>query len=168
MAKNIHAWFEECSVGTIDGHGSWPGIDSQEGKEGSSMILQFSHEVQMPRDPQSGQAMGSRTHKPVRLVKRIDKASPMLYQALTTAAPLKVTLKWYRHNADEGGEQHYFTTVLENANIVEVKEWFPMTLDSSKSDYSHMEDVAICYQTITWTWEDGGVTSTDDWLGAST
>ena len=102
---------------------------------------------------------------PLTITKRIDKASPKLYMALTTNEQLsEVTVKWYRVvQAGGGGQEHYFTTKLAGATVSNIKQWFPITSDPTKREYSHLEDVSFSYRRITWTWVDGGIESTDDW-----
>jgi len=165
MPSPIYAWFEGANQGAIEGWGSWPGEDDQEGREGSSLIQQFDHEITIPRDPQSGLASGRRVHHPVRIVKRLDKASPKLLQALCQGERFTtVTFKWFRTDpTGAGGQQHYFTTELQEAVICQMKQWFPITSDQAKSNYSHFEDVAFTYRKIIWTWEDGGIQTEDDW-----
>jgi type VI secretion system secreted protein Hcp len=165
MPNPIYAWFKGETQKNIEGWGSWAGEDDQAGREGSSLVQQFDHEITIPHDPQSGQATGRRVHHPVRIVKRIDKASPKLYQALCSGERLTpVTFKWYRIDpTGAGGQQHYFSTTLEEAVIIAMKEWFPHTSDREKSDYSHFEDVAFTYRKIIWRWEDGGIETQDDW-----
>jgi type VI secretion system secreted protein Hcp len=165
MANPIYVWFTGVKQGPIEGWGSWLGEDDQTGREGSSLVQAYSHEVTIPRDPQSGMASGPRVHHPVTITKRIDKASPKLYLALTTGERLKeVVIKWYRIvQAGGGGQEHYYTTKLEEAVIVGMKQWFPITMDPAKRDYSHLEDVSLTYRKIIWTWVDGGIETEDDW-----
>lgn len=47
--------FTEDSVGNI----------YQEGHEDEALVQAFSHEIIIPRDPQSGQPTGQRVHKPL-------------------------------------------------------------------------------------------------------
>ena len=69
----------------------------QQDHSDESTIIEFSHNVNVPRDPQSGQPTGQRVHKPFVVTKRFDKASPLLYQALCTGERLsEVEVKWYR------------------------------------------------------------------------
>jgi type VI secretion system secreted protein Hcp len=56
----------------------------QEGHEDQVMVQAFTHDVIIPRDPQSGQPTGQRVHKPVVITKVYDKASPLLQAALTS------------------------------------------------------------------------------------
>jgi type VI secretion system secreted protein Hcp len=165
MANPIYAWFTGVTQGPIEGWGSWLGEDDQAGREGSSLIQAFAHEVTLPRDPHTGLPSGRRVHHPLQITKRIDKASPKLYMALVNGEHLsEVVVKWFRIvQAGGGGQEHYFTTKLEDAVIVGIKQWFPITADTSKANYSHLEDVHITYRKVVWTWEDGGITAEDDW-----
>ena len=165
MANPIYIWFKGVTQGPIEGFGSWAGEDDQTGREGSSLVQAFSHEVTIPRDPQSGMASGRRVHHPLTITKRLDKASPKLFKALTQGEHFsEVTVKWFRIvQAGGGGQEHYFTTKLEDAVIVSIKQWFPITMDTTKRDYSHLEDVSLTYRKIVWTWVDGGIESEDDW-----
>lgn len=165
MANPIYIWFEGVTQGKIEGWGSWKGEDDQTGREGSSLVQAFEHEITIPRDSQSGMASGTRVHKPIKITKRIDKASPKLYKALCTGERLKsVEVKWFRINQSGGGmQEHYFTTKLEEAVIVSMNQWFPITADPTKRDYSHLEEVQLTYRKIIWTWVDGGIEAEDDW-----
>ena len=164
MPNPIYAWFKGVTQGDIKGFGSWVGEDDQVGREGSSLIQSLDHRIDIPTDPNSGMPTGKRKHGPVVLTKRIDKASPLLYNALTKGEGLTVTIKWYRYvQGGGGGQVHYYSTLLEDSRIVWMKQWFPMTMDKTTSEFGHQEQLAITYRKITWTWEDGGVTGTDDW-----
>ncbi len=81
------------------------------------------HKIHIPRDPQSGLPSGKRIHGPLAIDKEVDKASPMLQQALCSGEHLsEVTIKHYRID-DTGVEEHYFTITLENAIIVEMEPY---------------------------------------------
>jgi type VI secretion system secreted protein Hcp len=165
MANPIYIWFNGVTQGPIEGFGSWAGEDDQTGREGSSLVQSLTHQVTIPRDPQSGMASGRRVHHPLQITKRIDKASPKLYRALVTGERLsEVIIKWYRiTQSGGGGQEHYFTTKLEEAVITDIKVWFPLTMDPTKRDCSHLEDVSMTYRKIVWTWVDGGIECEDDW-----
>ena len=137
---------------TGENQGAIDGSCTAAGKEGTSVVLGYEHDVHIPLDTDTGQPTGVRVHQPLRIVKLMDKASPKLYQALVTGERLEVELKWYRIDPT-GGEEHYFTTKLEDAIIVAIK---PSLL--------HKEDVSFTYRKIIWTWEPDGITAQDGWL----
>ena len=148
--------FTEDSVGNI----------YQEGHEDEVLVQGFEHQVLLPRDPQSGQPTGQRVHKPVRITKVFDKASPLMYNALTSGEKLpKVEIKWYRTSAT-GTQEHYFTTVLHDAIIVDITASMPNCQDPSQAHFTHLEDVFMTYRAIDWTHEVSGTSGNDDWRTA--
>lgn len=134
-----------------------------EGRQGNIVAYSFGHNITSPRDPASGLPTGKRQHSPLKILKEIDKSSPLLYQALVNNENLvKVKLKFYRIN-QAGQEELYFTIELLNASISSITPSFPTAFLSQNDSYRHMETVAFCYQKIIWTWVDGGITAEDDW-----
>ncbi|MFL1552115.1 Hcp family type VI secretion system effector [Pseudomonas sp. D47] len=135
----------------------------QEGHEDQVMVQGFSHEVIIPRDPQSGQPTGQRVHKPVKITKVFDKSSPLLLAALTSGERLsEITIQWYRTSA-AGTQEHYYTTKLEDAIIVDIKDYMFNCQDPANSHFTHLEDVEFTYRKITWTHEVCGTSGSDDW-----
>ncbi|MDU6890729.1 MAG: Hcp family type VI secretion system effector, partial [Pseudomonas aeruginosa] len=114
-------------------------------------------------EPQSGQPTGQRVHKPVVITKVFDKASPLLLAALTSGERLtKVEIQWYRTSA-AGTQEHYYTTVLEDAIIVDIKDYMHNCQDPGNAHFTHLEDVHFTYRKITWTHEVSGTSGSDDW-----
>jgi type VI secretion system secreted protein Hcp len=145
--------FTEESVGNV----------YQEGHEDEILVEAFSHEVTIPRDPQSGQPTGQRVHKPLTITKVFDKCSPMLFNALCMGERLtKCTLKFYRTSAD-GQQEHYYTVELEDAIIVNIRGYMPNCQDPAQSHFTHLEDVSFTYRKITWSHVVAGTEGSDDW-----
>ncbi|QBN02818.1 type VI secretion system tube protein TssD [Pseudomonas aeruginosa] len=94
----------------------------QEGHEDQVMVQGFNHEVIIPRDrspasrrPARAQAGGH--HQGLR------QGLALLLAALTSGERLtKVEIQWYRTSA-AGTQEHYYTTVLEDAIIVDIKDY---------------------------------------------
>jgi len=148
--------FTEDSVGNI-----W-----QEGHEDEVLVQAFNHSVMIPRDPQSGQPSGLRTHRPVTVTKIFDKASPLMYQALCNGELLpKVEIKWYR-TAPSGVQEHYFTIKLTDAICVDIQSYMPNCQDPANQSFTHLEDVSFSYRSIEWTHEVASTTGSDDWRKA--
>lgn len=145
--------FTEDSVGNI----------YVEGHEDEVLVQAFKHNILIPRDPQSGQPAGQRVHQPLTITKVFDKSSPLIYNALTSGEKLtKCQIKWYRTSAS-GTQEHYFTTDLEDAIIVQVEAMMPNCQDPGQSHFTHLEEVSFSYRKITWTHEVGGTQGSDDW-----
>jgi len=143
--------------------GKIEGSCEMQGREGTILIYAMKHHIHIPRDTHSGLPTGKRVHNPLAVVKEYDKASPKLYQALCTGEQFSnVTIKWYRIDPT-GKEEHYFTTKLEDAIIVDMKPYMPETFLAQNEPYKHMEEVSFTYSKIIWTWEPDGIEAQDEW-----
>lgn len=143
--------------------GKIEGSCEMQGREGTILIYAMKHHIHIPRDTHSGLPTGKRVHNPLAVVKEYDKASPKLYQALCTGEQFSnVTIKWYRIDPT-GKEEHYFTTKLEDAIIVDMKPYMPETFLAPNEPYKHMEEVSFTYSKIIWTWEPDGIEAQDEW-----
>ncbi|MBN0986930.1 MULTISPECIES: Hcp family type VI secretion system effector [Amphritea] len=135
----------------------------QEGHENEITVQGFSHQIMIPRDPQSGQPSGQRVHDALVISKIYDKSSPKLFEALTSGERLpRIELKWFRTSMT-GQQEHYFTHVLEDAMIVDIKAHMPNCQDPAMEHFTHMEDVSFTYRKISWTHEVAGTSGSDDW-----
>lgn len=139
------------------------GSCKQKGRENTILVQAVEHEVTIPRDPQTGLATGKRIHHPLTVLKAVDMSSPLLYMALTSGEHMKtVEIKWYQIN-EKGQEENYFTTKLEDALIVSIKEWKKNCLDPALAYLTDMEEVSFTYRRIIWRSMKEGVESEDDW-----
>lgn len=134
-----------------------------QGHEDEMLVQQVKHQVHVPTDPQSGQPSGQRAHKPMILTVALNKAVPLLYNALASGEMLpKVVLKWYRTSV-EGKQEHYFTTTLEDATIVNMDLLMPHAQDPSQKEFTQLLDVYLAYRKVTWEHTVAGTSGSDDW-----
>jgi type VI secretion system secreted protein Hcp len=56
-----------------------------------------------------------------------------------------------------------FTIRLTNASIASINTQMPNNKHPDLARFETFEDVAFTYQSIEWTWTDGGLTASDDW-----
>ncbi|QKF81495.1 Hcp family type VI secretion system effector [Halarcobacter ebronensis] len=139
------------------------GNSYQKGHEDEALIKGFSHNISIPRDPQSGQPSGQRVHEPFVISKLFDKSSPLLYNALTKGETLtEVELKWYR-TSYAGKPEHYFSIVLEDAVIVNIDSFMDNEETLNKSQVAPLERVSFAYRKITWRHETASTSGEDDW-----
>ncbi len=73
-----------------------------------------------------------------------------------------VTLKWYRTSV-EGKQEHFFSTVLTDATIVDVNCQMPHCQDPAKLDYTQLIEVSLAYRKIDWEHTVAGTSGSDDW-----
>ena len=126
-------------------------------------VLKFEHNIIIPRDPQSGQPTGQRVHQPVIFTKRYDKSSPLLYHALCSGERLTTcTINWFRTTM-EGTLEHYFTHVLEDALLVDIRADMVHCSDPNLAHHDHEETCSLTYRKITWKHEVAGTEGSDDW-----
>lgn len=160
-AENIQVTIVGKSSGKITGSG----------KDGSIEGLAMEHEIVSPRDAASGLPTGRRQHKPLTIVKPIDKATPLLMKLLTNNESATVTLKFFRADSSTvgggGKPEQYYTITLTNAAVSSIRDWKPNTRDVSADRAGDLEEISFTYQKITWTWTDGGITHEDDWESTS-
>lgn len=138
------------------------------GKEDSISVISISHELVSPRDPATGLPIGKRQHKPLAIVKLIDRSTPLLYRALVINEKMTTFNLAFYVTPPGGQEVKQFTIDLVNANIFfinQVKQNSNSTPELMK--FAEYEEVSFTYQKIIWTWSNGInvlSTSQDDWV----
>jgi len=132
------------------------GSCTQEGKEGSVVVLGFHHQVKVPIDPATGGISGTRRHSPIRIVKEVDKSSPLLFHALCTSSLIsEIEIQFW--SVDNTGTQvEYYSITVEDCRIVEIE-----THDSDAGGAT--ETISIVYKTIEWVFTDGNLAYQDSW-----
>lgn len=134
-----------------------------EGHEDEILIQEVLHQVTVPTDPQSGQPSGPRVHKPFIFTSAMNKATPLMYQALAAGEMLDcVMVRWFR-TSTEGKQEHFFSTIFEDATIVDIETVLPHAQVASNKDFTQLVKVSLAYRKITWTHEASGTEGSDDW-----
>jgi type VI secretion system secreted protein Hcp len=131
-------------------------------KKDKILVYAIDHNVEIPKDTHTGLPTGQRIHHPLVVTKGKDNASPKLFKACCTGEQCEVTLDQYRIKAD-GTEEKYFTIKLEEAIVVNVREFTPLTFVPENKPYHDMEEVSLTYSKITWTYNDGNIEYVDNW-----
>jgi len=149
-------------------HGEVKGSVTQKGREGKIMVIAASHDIFSPRDPASGLPTGRRQHKPFVITKEVDKSSPVLYDILVnneniTDWELQFWTPVSGLGTGTGAEKQHYTVKLFNAQIVDISFHMLNNKNPELMRYNEYEEVAFTYEKIVWTWNNGSITSTDDW-----
>jgi type VI secretion system secreted protein Hcp len=127
------------------------------GRENTIACYFFEQSVTTAREAGSGIATGRRQYQPLLIRKRIDKSSPLLMKALVENQRADGVFKFYRPNPKgDGTEEQFYTVEIKNARITGVHI-------VSDGDGPPMEEVEFTYQTISWTYTNGGITYQDNW-----
>ncbi|WP_213876601.1 type VI secretion system tube protein TssD [Pseudomonas sp. dw_358] len=141
------------------------------GREGSIEVVALEHAVTIPTDDSSGKLTGTRIHQALAFTKEVDASSVYFYKAVTTGNTLKTAvLDYYRIN-DNGQETKYFTQTLTNVKVVKVALKMHDAKDPAKSKHTHLDEVELRYEKISWKYVDGNIEHSDAWderaLGAA-
>ena len=135
------------------------------GRENSIECLYYEQSVQTAREASSGMATGRRQYNPLIIRKRIDKSTPLISKALRTNQVIEATWKFFRPNpTGDGTTEQYYTVAIKNGRVASVKQYSPDALvTGAMSAAPDMEEVSFVFNTITWTYTNGGITDMDEW-----
>jgi len=159
-AQTVHLWL------TIDGNDiQGESTITSLGREGSIECSAFGENGYTPVNAASGLPSGARQHRPITIIKRVDKASPLLWKAWANHESVSAALfRFYRPAAAGGGqEEHFLSVLLENGYIVGMSTVSQDALVGGTSAPPVMESITFTFDTITWTYETNGATHTDTW-----
>jgi len=157
MALNSYLNLTGETLGHIEG-----GV-TQAGREGMMEVYGFSHEVVSPRDAASGLPTGKRQHKPFTITKPVDRASPLLMQALTDNENITAFRLDAWRPSRAGKEFQFYTIELVNASIAGVRQEQLNNKYPENLSHEVREHITFTYQKIIWTWHDPAITAEDDW-----
>jgi type VI secretion system secreted protein Hcp len=114
-------------------------------------VIATTHEVELNVDRMSGMATGRRVHKPYVVTKLWDRATPLLYKALTQNEVMDVEIYFPRPEpSGQGGQQHYYTVKLTNAVVISIRSITPSTNAPETANLPQTEDVSFTYDKIKW------------------
>jgi type VI secretion system Hcp family effector len=130
--------------------------------EECSKVFDVDWYLHQPFETSSGGFTGVREHNALTVYKNIDMASVLLIQKLTNNETItEMTLKFYWEDpGNPGNFQRYYTITLLNAFVI---DFCHNVYHRGNDGFAHMDKVSFIYQTIIWTWEDGGISHQDNW-----
>jgi type VI secretion system secreted protein Hcp len=134
---------------------------TQKGRDGLHQIVDFEYGIASPRDAASGMASGKRQHKPVRLLKKISAASPLLFQAMVNNENFpSIRLDFWEATrigaSSLGAEMLTQSITLQNARLASWRQFVHPELGL-------VEELQISFQRITISHKQGGIEAQDDW-----
>lgn len=114
------------------------------------LLTAFDSNVSVPTNPQTGQPTGSPVQLPSTFTKYVDKASPLMWQALTSGETLDMVLSLWR-TTSTGTQQKYFTAEWTNAVLVGGSITKPDVLNTQNASYLDHDKWAFTFGAVTWT-----------------
>ena len=134
------------------------------GRENSIECLVYRDSVRTARELGSRAAVGRRVHEPIEIVKRIDKASPLLAKALCKNEKVEGTFKFFRPSPKgDGATEQFFTIEIKGGRIDAIERHSPSAIDPAESMAPPLETVRFVYHTIRWVYEPTGAEYEDRW-----
>ncbi len=144
-----------------DVHGD---CSSSDDRADSIVCIGFEDGVRTPRDQKSGRVTGRRIYEPLKIIKRVDKSTPLLAKALSLNEKIEAEFRFYRPAATTGtGEEHFFTIKLDEGRIASIKRFIPNLFEEGEDGTPMTETVTFVFHDITWTYELTGASHTDHW-----
>ena len=110
----------------------------------------FSVQAIRPVDPQSNQPTGLVQCLPATVVKYIDSASPLLWNALTNGESLAITVEFYR-TKPSGTIEHHYSMEFEEVTLVGLNPHVPHALLADSKPMRDMEEMQFTYGKVTMT-----------------
>ena len=120
--------------------------------------------IRTAREASTGMASGERTYDPIRIVKRIDKSSPLLFKALCDNEVIEAKFRFFRPNPDgDGTTQHFYTVEIKEGRIASYQRISPDVIDPASANAPPTEEVTFVFGDIIQTYEPDGVEHEDHW-----
>jgi type VI secretion system secreted protein Hcp len=161
MAETVH-FFLKVNGKDIQGESTQKSL----GRENSIECLRFQHSTLSARDMTTGLATGRRQYQPIKIVKRIDKSTPLLYKAMTENAVCEGEFKFYRPNpSGDGTTEQFYSIKIGGARVTEIHGESPHVEDLDTANQHPYEEIQLTFGTINWTYTNGGATHEDTWHG---
>jgi type VI secretion system secreted protein Hcp len=159
MAMTVH--IDLKANGTkIDGDSTIESMD----RANTIECLSYTDSVRTAREASSGMASGERTYEPIRITKRIDKSSPLLFKALCNNEVIEAIFRFYRPNpAGDGTTQQFYTVKIKEGRIASYLRISPDVIDPASANAPPTEEVTFVFGDIIQTYEPDGVEHEDHW-----
>jgi type VI secretion system secreted protein Hcp len=159
MAENVYL-FLKASGNDIPGDSTV----SSDGRENSIECLEYRDAVMVPTEASSGLAAGRRSYEPIKILKRLDRSTPLIFKALCNNETIEATFRFFRPNpTGDGTSQHFFTVEIQQASISQIERVNPNTIQGVTATEPAYEEVSFVFGSIRTCYEDGGIEHVDVW-----
>ena len=159
MAETVHLTLS-ANGAPIEGESTQMTLE----RENTIECVYFLHSVMTAREAGSGMATGRRKYEPILIRKRIDKATPLIYKALCNNEAIEGAFKFYRPSpTGDGTSEQFYTVEIQGGRIAGIRDYSPDVIDPVDTNIPAMEEVSFLFETIIWTYTEGGITHTDSW-----
>jgi type VI secretion system secreted protein Hcp len=143
--------------------GQIKGSVTQKGREDTIMVIAYSHNLSAQIEASSGLPTGKIKHEVLTITKEIDRSTPTLYSLLVGNEKITEFRLEFWQPSGSGKEMQHFTIELTNAHVTSIKSVMLNNRYPENMQHKEREEISFSYDKITWTWMDGGITTTAEW-----
>ena len=130
-------------------------------RENTIECFSFEYGVQSASEAFSGAPSGDRNYEPIRIVKRIDKSTPLLWKALCQNESIEAAFKFFRPNpTGDGTIEHFYTVEITGARVAAVDLSSPDAMIGSNEPPT--EAISFVFNNLTQTYETTGAAHQDN------
>ncbi|MBW1773961.1 MAG: type VI secretion system tube protein Hcp, partial [Deltaproteobacteria bacterium] len=101
--------------------------------------------------------------KGITIIKEVDKSSPLLMNILVNNELISDWEVQCWQPSKAGQEIQFYTIQLQRASVAKIKGEMLNNKYPEYMQHRERESITFCYQKITWTYVEGGITAEDDW-----
>ncbi len=130
------------------------GNKCQAGHTDEIMVLSYTHNMVNIGN------INKPTHSPIIITENVDKASPLLAQALSTREEINCTISFYRVSSF-GMQEKFYSVSINGGVIADLTLEMPHAI--LQSDAETQEHISIRYRDITWTHHAAGTSGYSTW-----
>jgi type VI secretion system secreted protein Hcp len=161
MAETVHL-FLKIRGNDVKGESTQTSL----GRDGSIECIAYEQGVITAREAATNTVTARRQFSPLKIVKRMDRSSPLLLKALSETATVAGVFKFYRPNpSGDGTTEQFYSVEFGDGKVASVKQFVNLTTRQESAGDPPLEEITFVFSTITWTYNNGGVTHTDSWSG---
>lgn len=159
-AETVHLFLTGRDQGPIPGDSTQTSL----GRENSIECVEYTHMLYAEPDPRNGITGTVQNHYPVTIIKRLDRATPRLFEAWRRHEQLTAEFRFFRPNpAGDGTTELFYTVVLRGAYVAGIRQEIPNCMDPASSNYPPVERISFTYSVIESVWQPTGDTVEAEW-----
>jgi type VI secretion system secreted protein Hcp len=131
-------------------------------RENTIECFSFDYGVEAGSESFSGAPSGVRNYEPIRITKRVDKSSPLLWKALCNNEKIEGVFKFYRPDpAGQGVTEHFYTFEISEARVAGIDFTSPDAMVGGGSSEPPTETISFVYNNVMQTYEATGAAHQD-------
>ncbi|MBC8486623.1 MAG: type VI secretion system tube protein Hcp [Bacteroidetes bacterium] len=140
-----------------------PGSWEYQGFEECSKVIDLEWGIYVPYEPGGGGVTGNRVHKPITVIKNIDKATVRYIQELVEGQGInEIEFHFFWINPDTQQKQVYYVITIGDVKVIDFNH---DVTHVGNEIFSHVDIISFAYEIIHWNWLPDGIEFQDNAIG---